>query len=74
MLRNGHGIAFYPPSVTKDYFEWKSSLLIKRMKGRRPVEQRASACALAAAMKEFSDKTQKPLMGLTLGRGQELAE
>lgn len=65
----------------KDYFELKSSLLIKKMKARRPVEQRASARALAAAMKEFSDKTQKPLVGLTLdevkevlGSGQELAE
>lgn len=66
----------------KGYFELKSSLLIKRMKAQRPMDQKNRARVLGAAMKKFSDKTQKPLMGLTLddvrevlgGKGQELAE
>ncbi len=52
------------------------------MKAGRPMEQKNRAWVLAATMKKFSDKIQKPLMRLTqdevrevLGsKGQELVE
>lgn len=51
----------------KGYFELKSSLLVNRLKAQRPREQQAAARTLAAAIREFSEKIQKPLMGQTLG-------
>lgn len=48
-------------------FELKSSLLIKRLYAQRIRDQQTAARALAAAMKDFSGREQKPLMGQTLG-------
>lgn len=56
----------------KDYFELKTFLLIKRMEAGRSMEQKNRARVLAAAMKKFSDKIQKPLMRLTQDEVREV--
>lgn len=66
----------------KGYFELKSSLLVKRLQAQRIQDQQTAARTLAAAMKDFSVRARKPLMGQTLeevrkvlgGPGREIQE